>query len=196
MIAFVGIFFMFGCNKTSQTNEVSINSNDTSQLLTTQQINNIIRHQLAQNKSFDWKDVSDKVIWSALQQSDHILSIGYKPANEINVDDELTKINIKESKWQTAKQQVLDLIYNSEKNSQPSLKPTQLEVWKENVLPVIDVYVKDIKTITLLRASNLVRYAEPMGYDPGTYEKNLANKKLKQASSAAVVAEAMMAIQV
>ena len=41
-----------------------------------------------------------------------------------------------------------------------------IEVWKETKLPYINVKVDDINTIKLLRQSNLVRYAEPMGYDP------------------------------
>jgi subtilisin family serine protease len=160
-----------GCSKNNETNSAPAHSANNPDLLTTAQINSIIRQQLEQKGSFDWKDVSDEVIWSALKQSDHILSVGYKPSDEINVEDRLTQINIKESKWKSAKQQVLQIIYNSENNAS-SLKATQQEVWKENVLPVADVYVTNINTIKLLRASNLVRYAEPMGYDPGTYEKD------------------------
>ncbi len=43
---------------------------------------------------------------------------------------------------------------------------------KEKKLPVIDVRIESLKTIKLLRHSDLIRYAEPMAYDPMTYEQD------------------------
>jgi subtilisin family serine protease len=41
-----------------------------------------------------------------------------------------------------------------------------LQVWKENKLPVVDVKISSLQTLKQLRQSNLIRYVEPMGYDP------------------------------
>jgi subtilisin family serine protease len=46
------------------------------------------------------------------------------------------------------------------------LQESQLFAFAENVLPVLDVYVHNPATITALRRSGLVRYAEPIGYEP------------------------------
>ncbi len=160
-----------GCKKNDEM-QAGFAVHGQQQTLSTQQINDIIWQQVQQKGSFEWKDVPDEVLWSALQRSDHILSVGYQPAAEINVEDRLTQINIRDAVWTSAKNQVLQLIYAAENNAAASGKNLQTEVWPEKVLPVVDIYVSSINTIKVLRASKLVRYAEPMGYDPGTYEKD------------------------
>jgi hypothetical protein len=65
-----------------------------------------------------------------------------------------------------AKMQVLQLIIQEEKFVRPQLKLEDVEVWKENKLPVIDVRIDNINTLRSLRQSKLIRYVEPMGYEP------------------------------
>ena len=52
---------------------------------------------------------------------------------------------------------------------------TDIMPWEEKVLPVFDIIVKNPATIKLLRNNKLVRYAEPLGYEPEdvfiTYQK-------------------------
>ncbi|HNP22568.1 MAG TPA: S8/S53 family peptidase [Panacibacter sp.] len=135
--------------------------------LSTQQIDDVIKASVQDKGSFNWKDVSDRTVWSALKHSDGILSVGYKPAGEsMDISGRIHLININDNNWKTARQQVLAIIYNQEKKGNASLQMKDIEVWKETKLPYINVKVDDINTIKLLRQSNLVRYAEPMGYDP------------------------------
>ncbi len=143
--------------------------------MTVVDINANIENEVAQTGSFDWKNASLKMIWSALQHSDdHIMCIGYKPADETDIDNKMAYINIQDVDWKSARQQVLNLVLQSERKVNPSLSPEDLEIWKENKLPVIDVVIRNIETIKLLCRSNLIRYAEPMGYDPIAYEDNRA----------------------
>ncbi len=145
----------------------------TETLMSAKEINTSIENEVVQNGSFEWKNASLKIVWSALQQqSDHIMCIGYKSLSEDDIDNKMASININSASWKETKQQVLNLILQSERKLNPSLKPEDLEVWKENTLPVIDVEIKNIETVKLLRASNLIRYVEPMGYDPLAYEDN------------------------
>ncbi len=44
--------------------------------------------KLVKTGSFDWKNAGLATIWSALQHSDHILSVGYKPASEGDIDNQ------------------------------------------------------------------------------------------------------------
>ena len=68
--------------------------------------------------SFNWKDVSDRTVWSALKHSDGILSVGYKPAGEsMDISGRIHLININDNNWKTARQQVLAIIYNQEKRA-------------------------------------------------------------------------------
>lgn len=128
-------------------------------------INAQIRQVLQQQGQFNWNSAPADMVWSALVQSDHILSVGYKPATETNVESRLHTININDAAWKNAKAAVLELIYNEERKTDPALKKESLEVWPEEVLPVMDVTVKNYSTIVKLRESGLVRYAEPLGYD-------------------------------
>ncbi|MEO6760735.1 MAG: S8/S53 family peptidase, partial [Saprospiraceae bacterium] len=72
-----------------------------------------------------------------------------------------------------ARQSVLDLILNSERSLSPALTQERLFAFAENgVLPVFDVYIHNPATITALRQSGLVRYAEPIGYEPFKTSQN------------------------
>ena len=143
----------------------------TQPVLTTQQINAFIHQTLDLKGEFNWKDASDFMLYSAIMRSDdHMVSVGFKPADEQNVDDRLAKINIHDVKWAATKVQVMQLILQEEKMLRPKMKLGDVEVWKENKLPVIDVKIENLATIKLLRKSNLIRYVEPMGYEPEKYD--------------------------
>jgi subtilisin family serine protease len=129
-------------------------------------IDQFIKDKLSTQRFFNWSEASDEMIWSALQQSDNILSVGYQPTGESNIDQRIATIDFQQQRWKEARLQVLTLILQHESASRANLDLTNLEIWSENVLPVIDVRVENLATVKALRASNLVRYAEPMGYEP------------------------------
>ena len=159
-----------GCNK--ETNIKTQTASNSQQLWTPEQINNVIKDELAANGEFRWSRASDEMLWSAIMHSkDHIVSVGYKPFGEMNVEDRLSKINISDNVWVTAKTEVMQLIYMNEKIKRPGIKFQSLEVWPEKKLPVMDVVIKDINTLKELRHSKLVRYVEPMGYSPEAFEE-------------------------
>ncbi|MEP7318640.1 MAG: S8/S53 family peptidase [Panacibacter sp.] len=160
---------LFSCSKDmneQQSSSTSSAEDQQQQPVTTQQINQFIQDQYAQKGSFDWKDASDEMIWGALQNSDKIISVGYKPVTEKSIENRLHTININDAGWKAAKQQVLQLIFNEEQKTNRTLKIDNMEVWKESKLPVVDIKIENFETLKLLRQSKLVRYAEPMGYDP------------------------------
>jgi subtilisin family serine protease len=117
---------------------------------------------------FKWSMASAEQVSNALRWSDGVMSVGFKPANQAtDIREIIHTIDINAGTWQQARQQVLDLIYTSERELDPTLSRADLIAFEENVLPVLDVRVKNPATVARLRASNLVRYAEPMGYQPG-----------------------------
>jgi subtilisin family serine protease len=119
------------------------------------------------NGRFDWSTASDEMVWSALQQGDNVLSVGYKPANvDKDISGVIHTIDISKGAWADARNRVLQLILEEERMLSPSLTIAGLEAYDESTLPVIDVMVNSIGTIRKLRQSNLVRYAEPIGYEP------------------------------
>jgi subtilisin family serine protease len=133
-----------------------------------EEINTFIKAELQRVQKFEWKTASDVIVWSALQQSDNIMSVGYKAAGASNVETNLHTIDINSADWKAAKDKVLAQILESERKLDKDLQLSDIIQWDETVLPVTDVLVKNIETVKMLRSNNLVRYAEPMGYEPNT----------------------------
>jgi subtilisin family serine protease len=140
----------------------------TPELIAAAKIDQFIKQELIVKNKFEWSYASDAMVWSALQQSDNIMSIGYQPVGETNVNNRLHEIDINSAEWKAAKQQVLEMILQEERKTRKDLQLSQLEEWGEDVLPVVDVRVENFATVQKLRASKLVRYAEPMGYGPNS----------------------------
>lgn len=161
----------FSCKKEIRQNETA-QFNDEQAMFSPEQINRHIHDVINAKGLFEWKDASDEMIWSALKHSDRIISVGYKPFSEINVDKRLAEINIHDAAWLDAKQQVLSIIYNEEKQHNKLLNIAEIELWPQDKIPVINVKVSSLKAIKILRSSRFVRYAEPTAYDPVAYEKN------------------------
>jgi subtilisin family serine protease len=128
--------------------------------------------QLIQNKmelygEFLWEWASNEQIWMALSNSDHVLSVGYQPEGEQNVADRLHLLNIQSAEWRQARTEVMRIVLENEIKLNPAITEKDLMAFKENSrLPVFCVYVKNPATIAALRASKMVRYAEPIGYEP------------------------------
>ena len=137
---------------------------DPTAVLTTQQLNDQIFSSLRQRGQFDWNAASAHTVWSALRQSDHVLSVGYQPTGNRGL--RLPEDARSEADWQQARAQVLALILAEEQKANPDLTLDKLRVFEPNALPVLTVTVRELGTIKALRASGLVRYAEPMGYEP------------------------------
>jgi subtilisin family serine protease len=143
------------------------------------EIDQTIFATLQQKGSFEWSSVSDEMVWSAAMQSDHIISVGYQPEGEQGVNAKIHTINIEDEAWKKAKEQVLTIILEEESKTNKLLNRASLMAFEETVLPVVDVRIDNLNTLKKLRQSNLVRYAEPMGYEP----KPVNNAQLKVASS-------------
>ncbi|MCY7350355.1 MAG: S8/S53 family peptidase [Cytophagaceae bacterium] len=143
-----------------------------SALMPVAEIDEFIGAKMQQEGRFDWSMAPDQLAWSALTQSDQVLSVGYRPAGTTgDFRDQMHTLDVKAPAWQAARQQLLDLIFAEERKTQPALKRGELEVFSEDVLPVFDVRVKNLVTLQKLRQSPLVRYAEPMGYEPGVADR-------------------------
>jgi subtilisin family serine protease len=179
--------FFTSCKK--DVSEQSNAEEKTDQLKTITQINTIIKQQLSTTGKFEWSTASDEIIWSALQQSDNIASVGYKPATENNINDKIHTININDAEWKTAKENILQIIFDEEVKANKDLQKANMEVWPETVLPVVDVEIKSLATIKKLRASNLLRYVEPMGYESYGMDPQAASKVTSSSGCGSNVAD-------
>jgi hypothetical protein len=161
-LAFMAIT-LSACTGENATNE-SLTPNPTSPI-SRSELDLTIFKSLQNTGKFEWSSVSNEMVWSALTQSDKVLSVGYKPENEGDINARIHLIDINATEWKSAREKVLDIVFEEESKTNPSLKRSELEVFEESILPVIDLKVSNLSTIERLRSSKLVRYAEPMGYE-------------------------------
>jgi hypothetical protein len=125
-----------------------------------------IQEKLLAEGAFNWASASADQVWTALSNSDYVMAVGYQPADEVNVQDRLNQIDINSESWANARREVLQLIIDSENAKTPGLTESDIVVWPNEVLPALTVRVFNPATVQALRQSSLVRYAEPMGYEP------------------------------
>ena len=160
--SFVSILF-FSCKKSTIEKETF---DITDKTISRTEIDNFIKQEIYNHHQFEWNKASDEMINSALNYSDHILSVGYTTGKIASFDKNISSININDAEWQKVRQQIINLILQSEQQLNKQLTMADIMPWQEKVLPVIDVIVKNPATIKLLRNSKFVRYAEPLGYEP------------------------------
>ncbi len=151
------------CTGENTTNEAL--STNPSTPISRSELDQTIFKTLQNSGKFEWSSVSNAMVWSALTQSDNVLSVGYKPENEGDINSKIHLIDINATEWKNAREKVLDIVFEEESKTNPSLKRSELQVFEESTLPVIDLKVSNLSTIERLRSSKLVRYAEPMGYE-------------------------------
>jgi hypothetical protein len=146
-------------------NEVAPAPPTTGPALSSQQLDAEIWQQVRTKSTFEWTTASDHFVWSALLASDFVLAVGYAPIGcpqGTALPDNAALL----PEWQAARDRVLAIILAEERKAQPELTAEQLIAFPETVLPVLDVRVKQLSTVQRLRRLNLVRYAEPLGYEP------------------------------
>lgn len=136
------------------------------EVVSSQTIDDLIYKSTIKDGGFDWSNADEKIVWSALKHSDHIISVGYKPTGILFDINKIHEIDIRESAWQNAKNNLLHEILKLEIELDSSVTLKKIIPWEEYILPVVDLVIKNPKTISWLRKSDLVRYAEPMGYEP------------------------------
>lgn len=162
-IAFACSFLLFSCKKMG---EETGEPEQQPTLVRAEKIDEKIRNSISTQGSFEWSGESAEILWSALQHRDNLLSVGYKPASAGNVDELLHTIDFTSAEWEAAKTSLVQMILASEQQLNKNITINSLGLYEDEVLPVINVVVKNIGTLKMLRSSNNVRYAEPMGYEP------------------------------
>jgi subtilisin family serine protease len=129
-------------------------------------LDQMIQTSLIQTGKFEWKIASDAQVWAAISNTDHIISVGYKPENLEWSDDQLGRVEVKDALWQAAYQMLQNQIVTSERALNPAITWADLFYHQNEILPNFNVRVFNPATIILLRKSSLVRYTEPTAYEP------------------------------
>ncbi len=162
-IALAALLVLPGCKKINEPNNIE---STTPELISKENIDAFIFQSLETHNKFEWSMASSEMVWSALQQKNNMLSVGYQPAGYTNLENTIHEINIHAAAWTKAKEQLIERIVASEKKLDPSLTKENIVLIEDEFLPFINVLVKNHATIKMLRANNTVRYSDPMAYEP------------------------------
>jgi len=132
--------------------------------LTPQQVNAKIDQALNTKGSFDWKDASNNLLWSAVHHGNDVVSIGFGSSKN-DFDRSKSAQNAK------IQNELLQLIMAYE-----NATLDQTLITSDAYLNTMDVVISRQETIIALRKSNLVRYVEPGDYKyfevAGSLERN------------------------
>ena len=70
----------------------------------------------------EWSMAGTDMIWSALQQSDQVLSVGYKPEAMPESAIRLHEVDIRSKAWSDARTQVMQIILEEERKRGKTLR--------------------------------------------------------------------------
>lgn len=129
------------------------------------EIDNAIFASLQTNDEFNWREVSDEMIWSALIHGDSILSVGYQPMGMSDINGRISEIDIQQEAWIEVSEGIVDDAVSILQKNDASLREADLQIYKHEVLPFIDMKVSSLEVVKYLRSLESVRYAEPLGYE-------------------------------
>lgn len=126
----------------------------------------IVKSIIKNNAVFDWATASDDMLFSALQNTDNMLAVGFKKANTMNED--AVKYNAaKDADWKIAKETLIKKIIELEQKANPSVDYSKFEMGTDfDNLNAFYVKIYGFETIQMLRQSPLVRYIYPTGFEP------------------------------
>ena len=134
--------------------------------LSREAINRQVVQSLHERNEFRWDFVDDRTVWSAVVQSDSVISIGYQPEGFENLDQRIHEIDVNQGEWKAVRLALLDYIEQEYNRLHPDapLEVADLLAFGEKPLPYINLHLADYELIASLRHLNVVRYVEPMGY--------------------------------
>lgn len=157
------VLFVTGCSD----NVVQTDWTNSQDPLEKAEIDGFVYQQLESKGEFWWNAADDHTLWSAAVQSDSVLSIGYQPVNEKNLNERLHLIDIQDDAWKKVRTNLIEFIVSETNKAFPEKNYTAKDLMpfgEEEVLPFINIKVWDEKLIAQLRQMPEVRYVDPIGY--------------------------------
>jgi len=148
LIWMIAIVLLSSCTNNEELLEKESNPIQ-EKLLSVQQVMDQIDKTIETEGSFDWKNASDQLLWSATVHGSNLLTVGY--------GDEGESFRYGDSKrFNPIKDAILDVIQENE-----SLSKKDALIYEDPLLNYMDVKVESIETIKELRKLYSIRYLEP-----------------------------------
>ncbi|MDR6923136.1 S8 family serine peptidase [Chryseobacterium sp. 2987] len=157
-------FVLNSCNTNELPGEGSKIETVQKDPLTAKQINEEIKNSIKNTGSFNWKEASDHLLWSAVFRGNKMVSIGFGTSGE-DFDRSLS-VNSREME-----DEILNVIRKSEGKERGDAL-----ISSDKYLNQIDVLIEKEETLTALRQMKTIRYVEPGDYRYFDYETDVAAK--------------------
>jgi serine protease len=138
--------------------------------LESRQINETIKNEIRTKGSFNWRNASNHLLWSAVYRGESIVSIGF--GNSEN-DIERAKLD-NNSQIQS---NIVAIISRSE-----GVSESEILIASDAYLNTIDVVIHKQETIIALRRSKQIRYIEPGNYRFFEVENSLERSDVSSGS--------------
>ncbi|MEN2281993.1 S8/S53 family peptidase [Algoriphagus sp. SE2] len=160
--------FIFSCEQEDTTPAVTQGQTEEEiqKIIPSPEIDQIILQSLRESGDFLWMSQSDQLIWSALVQSDSILTIGYSPAEMETPNSRIGIESVQSPAWQESAQKILGMISETiERSGAPQLRIGNEFSEIHADLPFLEVKVVSLEVLQNLRNMEEVRYFEPLSYE-------------------------------
>lgn len=145
-------FLVFSsCSKDDGLDSISVPQEEKNPL-TAVQVKATIDESFASSGSFDWKNTSNYVLWSAIFNGNHVASIGFG----MNENDFSRGNAMNSSRMQ---QEIVGIISHYEGKDMDKVL-----LASDPFLNQIDVIIEKQETVIALRRNNLIRYFEPADF--------------------------------
>ena len=133
---------------------------------TFEDLKDLVVKDLEQGKTFDWREQETEVIHSAGMLSDSIFSIGYTIDENFDIEGKMHQIDVKSEEWKSAREVLEALIVEMESEARgEDVTMRDLRPFGEvNYFPQIIISTASMELLKALRAHNLVRFVEPIGF--------------------------------
>jgi hypothetical protein len=160
ILVIVITLFNLGCHKDQAVKSITVTGTE----LTNQEVYDHINSEMQRtNKTFDWDQASDEIVYAAGIHSDGVFSIGYQPKDFKDIKDKIHLIDLEDEEWVDAREKIKKVIYEYEpspkhKDGHSIIAPD------DNKLPQIYCLITNKELITKLRSMPEIRYVEPTGY--------------------------------
>lgn len=148
----LSLFVFSSCTKEDSFDDSIVIEASQKDPLSPQQINAKIDESINTKGSFNWKEASNHLLWSAMAQGQNIATIGFGNSAS-NFDRSETSNNQKIQN---------DLLAIIKKHEGKELD--KILISSDNYLNLLDVIIEKQETVIALRNSNNLRYLEPSGY--------------------------------
>ncbi|MEM7549319.1 MAG: S8 family serine peptidase [Bacteroidota bacterium] len=149
------------------------------ELLSQSEIDDYIENSLQETGEFNWESASDQMIWSAAVHSGGLVTVGYQPEAESNVNKRMADVDITSTDWVQARSEIIGVTVSIlERVKGVSTEIEDLKVDANDVLPYFDMEVTDFQVFKELLEMPGVRYIEPISYEPNFVRININRKEL------------------